>query len=121
MYENDSSRPASTLERLEQTIDQRRRAAAAGQGIEHSYTAQLLAAGLEKIGAKVTEEAAELVEAADESGEPGREHTIHEAADLVYHLLVLLGARDIRLAEVEAELARREGTSGLAEKAARGE
>ena len=47
-------------------------------------------------------------------------HLIHEAADLVYHLFVMLGFRDIKLAEVEAELARRFGISGLDEKAVRG-
>ena len=48
-----------------------------------------------------------------------REELVGEAADLVFHMLVLLGARDVALAEVCAELARREGLSGLAEKAAR--
>jgi phosphoribosyl-ATP pyrophosphohydrolase len=87
---------------------------------EKSYTNRLLAGGVEKIGAKIREEAAEVVEAAAEPGDAGRAHTIAEAADLVYHLLVLLGARDIPLADVEAELTRRFGTSGLAEKASRG-
>lgn len=87
---------------------------------EKSYTNRLLAAGLAKIGAKITEEAAELVEAAAEPGDAGRTHTIAEASDLVYHLFVLLGYRDVKLAEVEAELARRFGISGLDEKAARG-
>ena len=87
---------------------------------EKSYTARLLAGGLEKIGAKILEEAAEVVVAAAEPGDPGRTHTIREAADVVYHLFVLLGYRDIPLAELEAELARRFGISGLDEKAARG-
>jgi phosphoribosyl-ATP pyrophosphohydrolase len=86
---------------------------------EKSYTTKLLAGGVEKIGAKILEEAAEVVEAAAEPGETGRTHTIAEAADVVYHLFVLLGYRDIRLSEVEAELARRFGISGLDEKAAR--
>jgi phosphoribosyl-ATP pyrophosphohydrolase len=86
---------------------------------EKSYTNRLLAGGVEKIGAKIVEEAGEVVEAAAEPGQAGRAHTIAEAADLVYHLLVLLGAREISLAEVEAELTRRFGTSGLDEKAAR--
>ena len=68
---------------------------------------------------KIIEEAVELVEAAGEPGEAGREHTIREAGDLVYHLFVLLTARDITLQEVEAELARRSGVSGLEEKASR--
>ena len=54
-----------------------------------------------------------------EPGEAGRTHTVHEAADLIYHLFVMLGHRDISLAEVEAELARRFGISGLDEKASR--
>ena len=86
---------------------------------DKSYTSQLLAGGLERIGAKIEEEAAEVVAAAAEPGEAGRTHAIAEAADLIYHLLVLLGHRGISLAEVEAELERRFGTSGLAEKAAR--
>jgi phosphoribosyl-ATP pyrophosphohydrolase len=87
---------------------------------EKSYTSQLLAGGVPKIGAKITEEAGEVVEAASEPGEPGRQHFIHEAADLTYHLLVLLACKSVALAEVEAELARRFGISGLEEKASRG-
>ena len=104
------------LDQLEQTIAARQASAAATQ----SYTAKLLAAGVAKIGAKLTEEAAETVEAAAEPGEDGRLHTVCEAADLVYHLLVLLRAREIQFSEVEAELARRFGMSGLEEKASRG-
>ena len=84
-----------------------------------SYTTTLFAGGVAKIGEKITEEAAEVVEAAGEPGDEGRKHLIHEAADLVYHLFVMLGYRDIKLTEVEAELARRFGISGLDEKAAR--
>jgi len=84
-----------------------------------SYTTTLFAAGLPKIGAKVLEEAGEVVEAAAEPGESGREHVIREAADVIYHLFVLLAHRDVQLAEVEAELARRFGISGLDEKASR--
>ena len=102
------------LDQLEHTIQERKRAAA-----DTSYTARLLAAGVAKIGSKVVEEAAEVVEAAAEPGEEGRKHTIREAADVVYHLMVLLAAREITLADVEAELARRFGMSGLQEKASR--
>jgi len=84
-----------------------------------SYTTTLFAGGVPKIGAKIIEEAAEVVEAADEPGEPGRTHLIREAADLVYHLFVMLAHRGVRLSEVEAELTRRSGTSGLDEKASR--
>jgi phosphoribosyl-ATP pyrophosphohydrolase len=84
-----------------------------------SYTTQLLAGGVAKIGGKITEEAGEVVAAAGEAGEAGRQHLIHEAADLLYHLFVMLAHRDVRLAEVEQELARRFGTSGLDEKGGR--
>jgi len=107
----DISRP---LDQLEQTILSRKAAPD-----EKSYTAKLLAGGVEKIGSKITEEAAEVVEAAGEPDEAGRQHTIREAGDLVYHLLVLLAAREVKLEEVEAELARRFGVSGLEEKANR--
>ena len=86
---------------------------------DRSYTCKLLAGGVSKIGGKVTEEAAEVVAAAGEPGEAGREHTVREAADVIYHLFVLLTARDIPLAAVEEELARRFGISGLDEKASR--
>ena len=86
----------------------------------NSYTCRLLKGGVPKIGGKVTEEAAETIEAAGEPGDAGREHLVREAADLVYHLLVLLASRHAELADVEAELARRFGISGLEEKAARG-
>jgi phosphoribosyl-ATP pyrophosphohydrolase len=85
-----------------------------------SYTTTLFAGGVDKIGRKIVEEAAEVVEAAGEPGDDGRAHTIREAADVLYHLFVLLAHRDIRLDEVEAELARRFGISGLDEKASRG-
>lgn len=97
------------------TIASRRGAAA-----EKSYTASLFAGGLEKIGGKIEEEAREAVEAAGEDGEDGRRHLVHEAADLLYHLLVLLAFRGVSLQEVEAELARREAQSGHEEKAKRG-
>jgi phosphoribosyl-ATP pyrophosphohydrolase len=88
---------------------------------EKSYTNRLLAGGVDKIGAKIIEEAAEVVAAAAEPGPDGRTHTVHEAADVIYHLFVLLGHREISLTEIEAELARRFGISGLDEKASRSE
>lgn len=86
---------------------------------DESYTAQLMAGGVEKIGEKIAEEAAEVVQAAGESGPQGKEHLVHEAADLVYHLFVMLGHKDISLSEVRDELDRRFGISGLQEKASR--
>lgn len=85
----------------------------------NSYTARLYAGGDAKIGAKISEEAQELVEAASEPIDPGRRHMIHETTDVLYHLLVLLAYHGIKLEEVEAEIARRFGQSGLDEKAAR--
>jgi phosphoribosyl-ATP pyrophosphohydrolase len=104
----------STFARLMAVIESRR-----DRPSENSYTVKLLSGGLEAIGAKVHEEAAEAVEAAGEPGDAGREHLVREAADLVYHLFVLLAHRRVGLQEVEAELARRFGISGLDEKASR--
>jgi phosphoribosyl-ATP pyrophosphohydrolase len=87
---------------------------------EGSYTTKLLRGGVAKIGDKIREEADELIEAAAEPGVEGREHFVYEAADLVYHTLVLLAWRGVDIDEVVTELARREGTSGLDEKASRG-
>ena len=88
---------------------------------DKSYTSKLFTKGLPKIGEKVLEEAAEVVEAAGEAGEEGRQHTLYEAADVMYHLFVLASYRDIALEEIEDELARRFGISGLEEKASRSE
>jgi phosphoribosyl-ATP pyrophosphohydrolase len=85
----------------------------------NSYTARLYAGGDAKIGAKITEEAHELVEAAGETGEQGRRHIVYEASDLIYHVLVLLAHHDIKLDDLETEIARRFGQSGLDEKASR--
>lgn len=103
------------LDQLEVTIAQRKQAGDA----DGSYTAKLLADGVEKIGKKIIEEATEVVEAGGEPGEEGRQHTIAEAGDVIYHLMVLLAQRGISLEEVEAELAKRFGMSGLEEKANR--
>ena len=104
--------PANALDRLAETIAARR-----GADPSESWTAKLLAKGPEKCAEKFGEEA---VEAVIEAVRGDRDRLTAEAADVLYHLLVMLAARDLTLAEVLAELARREGTSGLAEKAARG-
>lgn len=88
-----------------------------GADAETSWTARLLASGPEKCARKFGEEA---VEAIIEAVRGDRENLTAEAADVIYHLLVMLAARDVTLADVVAELERREGTSGIAEKAARG-
>ena len=102
---------AGTLERLEATIAHRRQA-----DPETSYVARLFAKGLGPIAQKLGEEGVETVIAALSES---REALVGEAADLLFHLAVVLAARDIRFADVLAELDRREGVSGLAEKASR--
>lgn len=101
-----------TLMRLAATIEARK-----GADPETSWTAKLLASGPEKAAQKFGEEA---VEAVIEAVRGDREGLAAEAADVLYHLLVMLAARDVRLADVYAELERREGRSGIAEKAGRG-
>lgn len=84
-----------------------------------SYTTKLIAGGVAKMGAKITEEAAEVVAAADAVAKDAtldQGHLIYEACDLIYHLWVLLGSRGITVDQLRIELARREGTSGLEEK-----
>lgn len=102
-----------TLTRLEQVIAERKAASP-----DASYVAKLNAAGIEKIAQKLGEEAVETVIAALSGS---REEVVGEAADLIFHLLVLLQARRIKLDEVMAELDRREATSGIEEKASRSE
>ena len=86
---------------------------------EKSYTASLFAGGVDKISEKILEEAQEVIEAAAETDAGAEEHLVHEAADLIFHLLVMLGYKSIKWEQVEAELGRRFGISGLEEKAAR--
>jgi phosphoribosyl-ATP pyrophosphohydrolase len=100
-----------TIHDLAATIDAR----AASSG-EVSYTRKLLDKGAEHCAKKFGEEAVETVIAAVEND---REHLIAESADLMFHWLVLLKARGVSLAEVEAALAQRTQMSGLEEKAAR--
>ena len=107
-----SKRPP--LDRLERTI-----AARAANPNAKSYTCQLLEGGVAKIGAKIVEEATEVVKAADEHGAAGREHFIYEVGDLIYHLMVMMRFRECTLMDLETELARRFGVSGLSEKATR--
>ncbi len=101
------------LMQLETTIRQRRSADPAS-----SYVAKLSAAGRAKIAQKLGEEAIETVIAAM-SGD--RVAVTGEAADLLFHLAVLLADMDLSFDDVLREIARREGTSGIAEKAARKE
>jgi len=100
-----------TLARLERTIADRSTAAP-----EHSYVALLNARGVPVIARKLGEEAVETVVAALSGS---HEELVGEAADVIFHLMVLLGAKGVPLADVLAELDRREGVSGIAEKASR--
>lgn len=101
----------SALDRLADTIAARKDA-----DPDTSWTARLLAAGPEKCAEKFGEEAVEaIIEAV--KGDP--QALTGEAADVLYHLLVMLAARDVTLGDVLAELERREGTSGIDEKATR--
>ncbi|NBC35150.1 phosphoribosyl-ATP diphosphatase [Novosphingobium sp. FSY-8] len=101
----------ATLARLEATIAQRRQA-----DPSTSYVAKLSARGTPKIAQKVGEEAVESVIAAMADDRAG---LIGESADLLFHLMVLWADKGVALADVCAELDRREGTSGIAEKASR--
>ncbi|WP_170340859.1 phosphoribosyl-ATP diphosphatase [Ruegeria arenilitoris] len=101
----------SILNDLAATIASRK-----GADPESSWTAKLLSKGPEKCAEKFGEEA---VEAIIEAVKGDRDRLTSEAADVLYHLLVMLAARDVPLDDVLAELARRQGTSGIAEKAAR--
>jgi phosphoribosyl-ATP pyrophosphohydrolase len=101
----------NALERLAAVI-----AARKGADPDTSWTAQLLARGPEKCAEKFGEEAVEAIIAAVKGDKAA---LTAEAADVLYHLLVMLSARDVTLADVLDELARREGTSGVAEKAGR--
>jgi len=99
------------LDRLEAVIRSRR-----GQSPDTSYVARLFGKGRARIAQKLGEEAIETVIAAT-SGTP--EALTSEAADLMFHLLILLADAGLSLSDVRAELERREGVSGLDEKAAR--
>ena len=102
----------SILDDLAATI-----AARATADPDSSWTARLLAKGPEKCAEKFGEEA---IEAIIEAVKGDREKLTGEAADVLFHFLVMLKARDLPLADVMEELARRQGRSGLAEKASRG-
>jgi phosphoribosyl-ATP pyrophosphohydrolase len=101
----------TALERLAATVDARRAA-----DPDSSWTAKLLAKGPEKCAEKFGEEA---LEAIIEAVKGDRARLTAEAADVLYHLLVMLASRDVPLADVLDELDRRTGQSGIDEKAAR--
>lgn len=101
-----------TLDDLFTTIQARKSA-----DPDSSWTAKLLAKGPEKCAEKFGEEA---VEALIEAVKGDKAALTNEAADVLYHLLVMLAARDVALSDVMEELARRQSQSGIAEKASRG-
>ena len=102
----------STLHDLAATIEARK-----GADPDGSWTAKLLSKGPEKCAEKFGEEA---IEAVIEAVKGDRARLTSEAADVLFHLLVMCAARGVSLGDIEAELARRQGQSGLAEKASRG-
>ncbi len=101
----------NTLTRLAATIATRK-----GADPASSWTAKLLSKGPDKCAEKFGEEAVEAIIAAVKDD---KENLKYEAADVLYHLLVMLASRDVELADVLAELERREGVSGIEEKAGR--
>ena len=101
----------NTLENLAKTIAARKNADPAT-----SWTAKLLSKGPEKCAEKFGEES---IEAIIEAVKGDRAKLTSEAADVLFHLLVMLESRDVALGDVFAELERREGTSGIIEKSAR--
>ena len=103
----------SVFEQLSATIESRKTA-----NPDSSYVAKLFHKGADSILKKIGEEATEVVIAAKDEN---REQIVYESADLLFHLMVMLAQYDLTLADVAGELARREGLSGLAEKAARSE
>jgi phosphoribosyl-ATP pyrophosphohydrolase len=107
----DASQLADILRELAAIIDTR-----AGGDASASYTAQLLAKGAAACAKKLGEEGVEAALAVSSQGEA---EVAAEAGDVLYHLLVALRARGVTLNDVAAVLARRQGVSGLAEKAAR--
>ncbi len=107
----DPTDPAAVLARLFAVIESRR-----GGDPDVSYVARLFAQGREKIAQKVGEEAVETVIAAVAND---RDAVTRESADLLFHLMILWAAAGLRPEDIYAELARREGTSGIAEKDSR--
>ncbi len=106
-----NERPEDVLARIAQVIESRK-----GADPQSSYVARLLSKGKDAVLKKIGEEATETVMAAKD-GEPSR--IVAETADLWFHCLVMLAAHDLHPQAVLDELARREGLSGIAEKAAR--
>ena len=105
-----------TLDELEAIIATRAKASRAKASSEDSWTAKLLAQGRDKVAEKLGEEAIETVIEAVKGNKAG---LTSEAADLLFHLLVVLYANEVSISDVMAELERRQSRSGIAEKASR--
>lgn len=101
----------SVLQAIQDVVDSRK-----GKNPEESYVAQLFSKGEDKILKKVIEEAGEVLMAAKDGDNA---HLVYEVADLWFHSMVLLAQHNLSVKDVVAELARRQGLSGLAEKVAR--
>ncbi len=95
------------IDQLEQVLEDRKH-----EKSDNSYVASLYNKGNGYICDKILEEAPELVEASGDT----QQRLIHESADLLFHVLVLLASRDVKYARIEEELERRFGTSGIDEK-----
>ncbi|MCL2162307.1 MAG: phosphoribosyl-ATP diphosphatase [Betaproteobacteria bacterium] len=109
---SDATPPADDVfDRIEATLVGRRDA-----DPESSYVARLYARGPDAILKKIGEEAAELIMASKDGRSDG---IVHEAADVVFHIMALLAFHGLSIDDVRRELARREGVSGIAEKQAR--
>jgi phosphoribosyl-ATP pyrophosphohydrolase len=104
---------SDTLARVTATIESRK-----GADASDSYVAKLFAKGQDAILKKIGEESTELVMAAKDGQ---KDKIVYEATDLLFHTMVLLAHHGLSIDDVQTELARREGLSGLAEKAARKE
>lgn len=102
---------SDVLTEIQNVLEQRKSA-----NPSQSYTAQLFHQGEDKILKKIIEEAGEVLMA---SKDGGGEHLIYETADLWFHNMILLAHHGLRVEDVLAELARRQGLSGLVEKANR--
>ena len=102
---------ANVLTRLAKTIESRK-----GEDEKKSYAAKLFARGPEKCAEKFGEEAVEAIIAAAKGD---KKNLTEEAADVLFHMLVMLSSRDVKWKDVLAELERREGVSGIVEKQSR--
>ena len=113
MNDHQNIHAVDALERLADVLESRK-----SGDPDKSYVARLFAKGPDAFLKKIGEEATEVVIAAKDEN---REQIVYESADLLFHLMVMLAQYDLTLADVADELARREGLSGLVEKASRSE